>query len=142
MEPTPPFETAELARTIREMIQHENTLINERMKWLLSSQTFLFAAVGLAWNDHPAILYTIALAGIMVCVSLGIYLRCGIRAVHELHQRWEEHRRTQPAAADWPVIGLAKGSLPPWTHFLLPWYLLPPLFSLCWAALVLAKSFS
>jgi len=42
--------TLDDASTIRQMIAHEDDLINHRLTWLAQLQGFLFAALGFAWE--------------------------------------------------------------------------------------------
>jgi hypothetical protein len=36
--------------TFREMVRHENELMNHRVSWLLTLQGLLFTALGFAWD--------------------------------------------------------------------------------------------
>jgi len=39
------------ASSIRNMIQHEDTLINHRLTWFLVFQGFLFTTLGIVWRS-------------------------------------------------------------------------------------------
>lgn len=63
-----------IADRIREMIKHENELINHRVTWLLVIQGFSYTAVGVAWDSKfplPNVLFLLIVAG----ANIAAYLR-------------------------------------------------------------------
>jgi hypothetical protein len=92
-------------KRVRSALEHENTLTNHRLTWLLTSQGFLFAAFALVFeastkNDvkpeirvvYEWILGGLAITGILVSVWIGL----GIQTAGEQHdclERWWKDRR-------------------------------------------------
>jgi hypothetical protein len=88
-------------KRIRSAIEHENTLVNHRLTWLLSSQTLLITAYILSFiqwskikeineqsqNVYPAILLILALFGVVLSIFIW---RTLLRASSQLHrlERW------------------------------------------------------
>jgi hypothetical protein len=88
-------------KRIRAAIEHENTLVNHRLTWLLSSQTLLITAYILSfiqWSKvteinaqsksvYPAILLILALFGVVLSIFIW---RTLLRAASQLHrlERW------------------------------------------------------
>ena len=58
----------ELFRTYRSIIEHEGTLLNQRINWFVATQAFLLAGVGVAIGANIAII-TPALIIIISCVG-------------------------------------------------------------------------
>jgi hypothetical protein len=124
----------EHAKTIREMVQHENTLQNYRITWLMTIQGLLFAGLAFAWDKQDAryVVVIFALLGVLVAVSCWSALRLGNRAFHELHAWWEPHRPTYQGP---PVSGhQAPSSGIMW--WLRPWRLLPWVFVCGWIGIL------
>jgi hypothetical protein len=93
-------------RRVRSAIEHENNLTNNRITWLISSQTFLFAAFVLAFNQwanaeknkihpeahdlYPYLLVLIALSGIISSLLTYQALKHGSYQLHFLDNWWHE----------------------------------------------------
>src|SRR5213079_896181 len=87
-------------KRVRFVIEHENTLVNHRVTWLLASQGFLLAGYfalvsGWAKTDFkigPATLVALifALFGISayICLSIGIMLYAAIRHIKHIQCWW------------------------------------------------------
>lgn len=61
----------ETAQIIRSMIQCEETLLNNRINWLMTIQGLLFAGLGFSWDkkDAGGLIISFALLGIFVSIS-------------------------------------------------------------------------
>lgn len=86
-------------RRIRSLIEHENTLINHRLGWLLSSQAFLFTAFTLVfnvWKNNTAnignqplyLLSIISTVGILICLSIQRGLNAAEEQLRALDKWW------------------------------------------------------
>ena len=75
---------AEYVGVIRQMIQHEDDLLNHRLTWMWTLEGLLFGAVGFMWKESVAPLIAIATVGLFSCISVGYSLDSGLRAVRDL----------------------------------------------------------
>jgi hypothetical protein len=87
-------------KRVRSVIEHENTLINHRVTWLLASQGFLFAGysaliTGWAKGDlhiargmFVALLFALFAISAYVCISMGIMLSAAIRHIKRIQCWW------------------------------------------------------
>lgn len=69
---------------IRNMILHENELINQRLTWLFALQGLLFGAISFLWNTHLFPIVIISLVGIISSISIGYTLARGLNTIKEL----------------------------------------------------------
>ncbi len=122
----------EYAKIVRAMIEHENALLNARLTWLLTLQAMLFAGLAFVWQKYVGMTLLLCSLGMLTCLSLGVYLRCSIRAIQGLERLWEERRAKGPAYDGPPVIGLGGEAVKRLTHAVLPWNLLPLVFFTAW----------
>src|SRR6266704_6538572 len=95
-------EDPEIARwkRARSVIEHENTLVNNRVTWLLASQGFLiasYAALLTNWGKPelklgPGNLVTLVvvlfIVSFYICLSIGIMLAAAIRQIKYTHCWW------------------------------------------------------
>jgi hypothetical protein len=94
---------------VRSVLEHENTLVNHRVTWLLASQGFLFAGYfalinGWAKGDlkvRPDTLVTLVLAlfavSAYICLSIGMMLNAAIRHIKHIQCWWYKIDITAPA---------------------------------------------
>ncbi len=126
---------------IRSMIKHENILENNRLTWLLVSQGFLFAAVGVALESNVHILFIriCSIAGLLISVSAGLHLKHARRAMNDL---LVDFKTKVPKYNGPPVIGLdMEKNISASERYLIPPYFLPCVFIGVWIAIFLcAKS--
>ena len=61
-------------KEVREMLDHENVLVNSRYTWLLTTQSLLLAATGVFWGKQTSIELLVSLIGFVSCVSVGYSL--------------------------------------------------------------------
>ena len=125
------------AEVIREMIRHEDDVIDQRITWLCQIQGFLFAALALAWKDPTAsrLVIVLCIVGILVAVSSGIALRSVRLAISNLVEWWDK-KFGQSGDFGPDVFARRVGTC--FTH-LLPWTSLPAIFSLAWIAVLIIK---
>jgi hypothetical protein len=126
-------ETSRTYTRFRSQVEREDTLVNQRLSWLLTVEGFLFAAVAILANkDSEAIIKTflfwaIPLTGLGAAISV-------IFAVVVAHQSVESIRR------DWctlpPEIKDQKPSPFGGAHIHIPWigpsFVIPIIISLVW----------
>jgi hypothetical protein len=129
-------------KRVRSSIEHENTLTNHRLTWLLTSQGFLLGAFALLFqasgkNDvppdfkpfYPSVLASIAFTGIMV----SLYLRLGLRAAQMQHDRLRDWWEARPKTGLHPdICGRNFG----WMTHKLPYHNFPFVFMIAWTLLM------
>jgi hypothetical protein len=106
----------------------EHELINRRLGWLLTSESILLAAYGLAIGKEPIFLGVVAGGGLVI--SLVILL--GVRASQDAkHQIWEDFKASGNSDANeefWVRTSITKKAFFPET-------MLPLVFAVMWIAL-------
>lgn len=122
--------TSQDAEIIRQMIRHEDDVINQRFTWLCQIQGFLFAALALAWKEPTANQMALILwpLGFIVSVTSWFALKSARKAVANLVRWWDENKAASYAGPD--VFG--RRVEPSWRDYLRPWNILPILFCLAW----------
>ncbi len=128
--------TAEAA-TIRDMIRHEDSLIDARINWLVSSQSILFAALAFVWNNQSAVclLYLLVFVGLGVSSSTFLGLMDSAKAIRKVRGWWDDHVSEDYYGPD--VVGLRGRD----TSFRLfkPWKVIPLVFILAWCCVPIAN---
>ena len=115
----------------RELIAHENIMLNHRMNWFLVLQGFMLAGVAFGWEKSVALCAVFCSIGILSSISVGILLRYSIFTIKRLEEPYKDMENS--------VIGRGHKKTHPLIHFLLPWHFLPILFMSAWVALLLVK---
>jgi hypothetical protein len=116
----------------RSMIDQESNLMNHRLTWLTTLQGLLFAALAFALDKVHLLIYLLAAVGIVSAASVVWSLTCAANAIHRLEIEWRQ--AANKCGYQGPgVIGRPRG--PQLTEYLLPWFTLPCIFSLVWAAI-------
>jgi hypothetical protein len=123
------------ADAVRDLIKHEGNLLNNRMSWLIQSETFLFAALSFAWDKSPILLITLSAVGICIAASIGFTSSVVSDASNEILLFWNN---TVPAAVreKYVVVGLNRPSAGYRRH-LKPWRALPWVFGIAWSVVAL-----
>jgi hypothetical protein len=87
---SPPEFMQTQVETFREMVRHENELMNHRVSWLLTLQGLLFTALGFAWDkaDAHALIYVFCATGAVVAISSQTVLNGARQAIDQLRQWW------------------------------------------------------
>jgi hypothetical protein len=130
-------EIEKFAEITRDMIKHENELVNHRMVWMINFQGFLIAAASFLWGSYHAKSATIALAilGGLMALSHLVALRASHLAITKLQQDWRDYLAANKVQSKGPrVIGLGAKECGFCKTLLLPWNALPPLLVLVWIA--------
>jgi hypothetical protein len=123
---------------IREMIRHEDTILNHRLTWMWTLQGLLFAAAGVLWDKDKRGVVIMGVVGILSCVSIGYSLSRGLRAVKELLGLAASHKRHIGEGVELPpTIGARTKAI----EWLLPGRLLPWVFGLAWASVIVLRLF-
>ncbi len=131
----------ELYRIIRSQLEHEDTLIGNRISWFVTAQAFLFSAYAivsgaqsadrLMFPRQPAlVLQSVPLVAMIVVMVIYPPILAGVRAMHDLRRLYDRHV-SSPDPSLPPVHGL-KGTI--LLGHLAP-LLLPPLFLVVWLVL-------
>ena len=122
-----------LSAVIRDLIKHENELVNQRIGWLAQLQGLLFAALAFAWDKAPLPLtLLLSLVGILTAVSVRTALVHYSPTVQDLNTWWKKHRPDSMADAPY-VIGSDNPHKPgSFTWRLRPWRALPFIFGGAW----------
>jgi hypothetical protein len=136
------MDSTEYTAIIRSMIQHEDTLRDQRLGWLFALNGFLFAGLGFAWSDDDAtaLIVVLSIVGVFVAVSTTVALAGNHRAIAKLADLGaarSEHEAVMP-----PVIALRSKELhgegddesTAWRRltWLYPWRMLPWALALAW----------
>jgi hypothetical protein len=130
----------DLAVAIRDLIKHENDLVNQRIGWLVQTQGLLFAALAFAWEKAPKLSYILSGVGIATAISIASAIALYSPTVRRLNALWLE-RAPEAERLHRPI----NGDAPPSTgvlKMLRPWRALPFVFVSTWAAVVLIKLFA
>ena len=134
----PTFEQAERYLTvIRDMIRHENTLLNQRLGWLFALQGLLFSAAAFLWRASALPVIAFSFVGILACVSIGHTLARGQHAIRRLLiDKGQKYTKRLPQ--EWimpPIIG-SRGKAIEW---LLPGRFLPWVLGVAWIAILVFR---
>jgi hypothetical protein len=149
------MDAAEFTSVIRSMIQHEDTLRDQRLGWLFALNGFLFAALGFAWADaeSTSLVLVLAAVGAVVALSVQRSLATSVLAISKLSRLAENLDPT----GDFPppqVIGLRsreraeerrrvqaerrhRGTS--WLIVLDPWRFLPWCLAAAWIAVAVLR---
>jgi hypothetical protein len=127
-------EIDKLDSVVRELIRHENDLVNQRMSWLVQAQGLLFAALAFAWDKSPKLAVLLSALGIATALSIGMAISLYSPAIRGLHAWWNEHVPEEERKARL-VIGLWSPSHGV-RRFLRPWRALPLIFIVAWVGAI------
>ena len=123
--------------TIREMIRHEDELVNQRLTWMWTLQGLLFGAAGVLWTRDWRGVAIISGVGLLSCVSIGYSLARGLRAIRELLALAAERKKgLEHAGALPPTIGSRTKAI----EWLVPGHFLPWMFGLSWILTIAVRA--
>jgi len=136
------METTEYTATIRDMIQHEDTLRDQRLGWMFALNGFLFTGLGFAWADDDSgpLIVVLALVGVLVAVSSAAALRGSQLAIAKLANLAAERTGDEDLGLP-PVIALRSKDLQQhdsgplrWLNatWFYPWKMLPWALAAAW----------
>lgn len=122
-------------QTIRDMIRHENELMNHRITWLMTLEGLLFTALGFAWGkpDTRGLIFILCALGALVPASSWWILEAAQRALKRLQAWWETNK-----PKDYAGPGVVGDWHPkPITRWIIPWRAFPILFFSAWIAIAM-----
>ena len=113
----------ESAVEARDLIKHENDLIDQRLTWLIALQGLLFAALGFAWDkrDAQGLIAIFCFLGTATSISVAFALWGGAAAIERLSKIEAQTRHM--------VIGRKSRSI---EKIFYPWFTFPVLFAITW----------
>lgn len=78
----------------REMIRHEDEVINHRVGWLSAWNGLLFTALGILWDkpNNRWILLLICIIGCVFCLLSYLSLLSGTRALARIRTWWDAYK--------------------------------------------------
>jgi hypothetical protein len=85
------WETEKYYQALRELIKHEDGLLNERVKILVSIQTLLFGVVAVFWGTHRLQVLLLAIVGALTTISYGADIGNSAVALGKLKGLWPRH---------------------------------------------------
>jgi hypothetical protein len=134
-------------RLVRQQIEHEDNLVNQRLSWLLGSQSFLFTAYAISVNGPPQIrsrelethvgllLILLPLVSIISALLIGLTVWAGMWTMQKLRRTYGQ-RFTKTFARELPPIQSTGGAL--FLGHFAPIFL-PALFIVIWLLLILRR---
>lgn len=116
------------ATVSREMIRHENEIMNHRLMWFLTSEGLLLTALGFSFSKENAeianqFIPVLSFVGIILGASASIVLDAASAAI----ARWASPHFKNNTDGD--VVGY-RGL--PLIGLLAPWRIYPPMFIIAW----------
>jgi len=115
------------------MVQHESEQIHRRVSWLGMFQGFLFAGLGFAWGKSSLLIILLSLVGMTVAFLVFLALMAATLALRRLRNDWLKCR---PKDYIGPGIFGFYPEMAPFAGFAAPENLLPWVFILAWALVI------
>jgi hypothetical protein len=127
---------------VRQMIRHEDELVNERLTWLGQFEGFLFVAYGLAVKDlnDPVLTWVVCLAGLLIAASILTATLRSDAAVDQLREQWKQNRGSLEGNCWEPDVQGIGGEETLWRRWSWPSRSLPILFALAWLAVAITQA--
>jgi hypothetical protein len=129
-------QAADYLTVIRDMIKHENELVNQRLTWLFTFQGLLFTATGFLWKASIFPVTVLGFIGIISCISIGYTLSRGLNAIKDLLALARDYKK--PLTENWifpPSIGSRRKAI----ELILPGILLPWVLGIAWIAILIFR---
>jgi hypothetical protein len=125
----------EEAKIIRDMVRHEDDLLNQRITWFSTIQGLLFAALALVWDkaSSSSLVLTLSLIGVILSASTFYALQRGLEAIRIQIEWWDKNKATNYAGPD--VIGRRPGLKS--KNWLWPYFLFPVVFITAWTFILI-----
>jgi hypothetical protein len=132
-------------RMVRQQIEHEDNLVNQRLSWLLSSQSFFFTAYAISLNGPTIIrskslestvgllILLLPLVSILSAVLIGLTVWAGMWTMQKLRHRYGREM-IQKFGDELPPIQSTGGAL--FLGHFAPIFL-PALFIVIWLMLMM-----
>ena len=90
--------------TLRAMIQHENSLMNQRLTWMWTLHGFLFGSTAFLWNVGSFPVVVIAIVEVMSCIMIGYTCSRALNAIKRLLKKAKEYEEKLPAKYEFPPV--------------------------------------
>ena len=137
MDPQVTYEqAADYLTIVRDMIKHENELVNQRLTWMFTLQGLLFAASSFLWKENILPVIVFGFVGIISCISIGYTLRRGINAIKQLLAKAKNYKNPLPKSWIFPPLIGSRSKAKEW---LLPAILLPWVLGITWIAILIFR---
>jgi hypothetical protein len=143
------MDATEYAAILRSMIQHEDSLRDQRLGWLFALNGFLFTGLGFAWGDDDAgsLIVVLSIVGTLVALSSAVALTGNERAIAKLADLGAARLGKE---LDPPVIALRSTELRrpgastnrPDVTWMYPWRMLPWALALAWLLVPVLRTLS
>ncbi len=130
----------------RDLVEHEDNLINHRMTWLITSNFFLFSAFFVIFNRPTSsqvgslrlaeiFLSLIPLVGISICWTLWQLVRAATGQVDEVNKWWVKQLNNYPENKEnYPLlVGKSKYTFEDWRNI---YSILPFIMTVAWVMLL------
>jgi hypothetical protein len=125
---------------VRAMLQHEDSLRDQRLGWLLTLNGFLFAALAFAWHDSAVLALVFGGVGIVVAWSTWATLRVSELAITRLRDGYPSDPDLAPVSA---ITSKDIRELDGWLDKRLPryytWKVIPIALLAAWVAVVAVR---
>ena len=129
------------ADRVRSMVEHENSMRDQRLNWLIASQGLLIAALGFSWGKDKLLVLLLAIVGLLFCISIGADLYCNTLAIRKLASSWK--KRCQSDYDGPGVTALRSKDVTPGIIIrLYPWNVLPSSLSVFWITIFFYQLFA
>jgi len=149
------MDAAEYTSIIRSMIQHEDTLRDQRLGWLFALNGFLFAALGFAWAgaESTSLVLVLSAVGAVVALSVQRSLSTSVLAISKLSRSARDLDPNGEIELP-PVIGMRsterdrerertkaerRQAGTSWLAVLDPWRFLPWCLAAAWLAIAVLR---
>ena len=128
-QPLTPEALEKYAAIVREMIRHEDEVLDQRITWLCQIQGLLFAALAFVWGEPTAyyLILVFCVVGFVVALTTWSALRQAWRGVIDLLMWWIKNSANYSG----PTVYARKRYTGRLKH-LTPWNIIPMSFSVAW----------
>jgi hypothetical protein len=144
------MDASEYTGIIRGMIQHEDSLRDQRLGWLFALNGFLFTGLGFAWSDDDSgsLIVVLSMVGVVVALSSAVALARNQRAIAKLADLGTAAQLDGVVTGLPPVIGLRseepRAERAPAARraatWLYPWRMLPWALALAWLVIPVLRA--
>ncbi len=129
-------EVREYVGTIREMVRHEDLLLNQRLTWMWTLEGLLLGGAGVVWAKSLYGVLILVAVGLLSSFSIWYGLERGLRAIRELLALASERKK---ALADSTTMAPTIGARTKATEWLLPANFIPWTFVGAWILLAIVR---
>jgi len=126
----------EYREAIRQMLAHENNLVNNRYTWMLATQSLLFGALGVFWDKDIVVELVICSVGLCSTCSVFYALYLANRSIWNLVKDWESYCESNKDACELPPIYGLRWEWPQWPC---PWLFVPPVVIVAWLVILIRR---